>query len=319
MLARILRPLRRPLTAAAATLLALAALPADGSQHAARQQERALKRESEMARIPAGTFIMGADDEEVVDFKRACEEEFGPEIGQQACVPERLRDFATGSPRLVFVSAFEIDRLEVTTAHYRECVARGPCDMRPLVAGDARYAVEAWPMVNVTWDDAATYCAWRGKRLPSEAEWEKAARGGDARRWPWGNYDRKDGANVGRIEREIVRPPNPNSVGSDIDESDGFRELAPPGSLPFGRSPYGVQDMAGNAAEWVADWYDENGYAPSTVDPTGPKSGHLRVTRGGSFYEPRFFARAYYRNAELPTERSITRGIRCARDVAASP
>jgi sulfatase modifying factor 1 len=299
----------------AALLVALLTPPAGGSEHLQRRQERALKHESEMIRVPAGTFVMGADDAELADFQKACEREFGEELAAYVCVPERSKDFATGSAaRVVYVSGFEIDRHEVTTSQYRECVARGPCDMRPLVAGDARYAVDEWPMVNVTWDDAATYCAWRGKRLPTEAEWEKAARGTDGRRWPWGNYDRAAGANLGRVEPEIERPATNLSVGGAIDEGDGFRELAPPGSLPFGRSPYGVQDMAGNAAEWVADWYDETGYAAqSTIDPSGPKSGHQRVTRGGSFYEPRFFARTYYRNAELPTERSITRGMRCVR------
>ncbi len=311
-------PAVKPTPAAPAlafALVALVAASAGGSQHLQRRQERTLKHESEMIRIPAGQFIMGADDEEVADFQKTCEQEFGADLAQFVCVLERWKDFGTGSSaRVVFLSTFEIDRHEVTTAQYRECVAHGPCDMRPLVAGDARYAVDEWPMVNVTWDDAATYCAWRGKRLPSEAEWEKAARGGDGRRWPWGNFDRKDGANLGRVEPEIERPASNQGVGFAIDDSDGFRELSPPGSLPFGRSPYGVQDMAGNAAEWVADWYDENGYAAqTTVDPTGAKSGHLRVTRGGSFYEPRFFARTYYRNAELPTERSITRGMRCAR------
>jgi formylglycine-generating enzyme required for sulfatase activity len=301
---------------AAALAVALVAASAPASQRVQRRQlERALKHESEMVLVPAGPFVMGAEQAELADFQRACEVEFGDELAPYVCVPERTKDFDTGgAPRVVFLSAFEIDRTEVTTAQYRECVARGPCDMRPLVAGDARYAVDAWPMVNVTWDDAATYCAWRGKRLPSEAEWEKAARGDDGRRYPWGNFDRAAGGNTGRVEPEVERPPQVQGIGFSIDESDGFRELAPPGSLPFGRSPYGALDMAGNAAEWVADWYDENGYAAqSTVDPAGPKSGHLKVTRGGSFFEPRFFARTYYRNAELPTERSITRGMRCAR------
>ncbi len=300
----------------AVVVFATLGVPAGGSQRLARRQERVLKHEREMVLVPAGSFVMGADDVELADFQRACAEELGPEIAASGCVPERWSDFATGKlARQVFVSDYEIDRLEVNTASYRECVSRGPCDMRPLVAGDARYAVDAWPMVNVTWDDAATYCVWRGKRLPSEAEWEKAARGPDARRWPWGNLDRDEGANRGMIEPEVVRPLL--GVGTAVDESDGFRELAPPGSLPFGKSPYGVHDLSGNAAEWVGDWYDQKGYGEySQVDPSGPKSGHMRVTRGGSFYEPRFFARTYYRSAELPTERSIARGFRCARDVA---
>jgi formylglycine-generating enzyme required for sulfatase activity len=111
-----------------ALALALVAAPASGSQRATRRQvERTLKHESEMVLVPAGTFVMGADANELLDFAQACEREFGEELAPLACVPERTHDFDTGtSPRQVFLSAFEIDHLEVTTAQYRECVAQDP-------------------------------------------------------------------------------------------------------------------------------------------------------------------------------------------------
>src|SRR5512134_3264010 len=101
----------------------------------------------------------------------------------------RLQDAATGQAREVYVSPFLIDRREVTAAEYRRCVLAGSCDLTPLVAGDRRFIRDDLPVVNVTWFDAVSFCGWQGKRLPTEAEWEKAARGDDARRWPWGMAD----------------------------------------------------------------------------------------------------------------------------------
>jgi formylglycine-generating enzyme required for sulfatase activity len=275
----------------------------------------ATKHESEMVLVPAGEFIMGADDAEVADWIEECQRELPGDAAGACTNLVTSGHFATGTPREVFVSAFQIDRLEVTTAAYRECVRRGPCDMRPLTAADTRYVVDEWPMVNVTWDDADSYCRWRGKRLPTEAEWEKAARGTDGRRWPWGNYDRVDGANRGRVETDAERSPNPADLATVPDDSDGYAELAPPGSLRFGRSPYGALDMAGNVTEWVADWFDDRPLIDKDdVDPTGPATGQLKVVRGGDFFEPGMFARTYFREGEHPGERHITRGFRCAAD-----
>jgi formylglycine-generating enzyme required for sulfatase activity len=285
--------------------------------------QRAEKRESEMVLVAAGSFIMGADDAERDDFLAACAAELGDDLAD-ACsfMVERLY-FTTGPTRReVHLSAFWIDRLEVTTADYRECVQYGPCDLRPLAWADTRYAVDTWPMVNVTWDDADTYCRYRNKRLPSEAEWEKAARGTDGRRYPWGDFARQDGANHGRVNAAVERPPAPGGAGAQfsIDDRDGYRELAPPGALRFGRSPNGALDMAGNAAEWVADWFGEAPLADfGDIDPTGAPTGFERVVKGGSFFEPLIVARSYFRSGADPSDRSITRGFRCARTAAPEP
>ena len=106
------------------------------------------------------------------------------------------------------------------------------------------------------------------------------------------------------------------SLATMTDDVDGTSGPAPPGSYPFGKSPYGAVDMAGNVAEWVQDWWSQFGYTGlSLIDPRGVTSGPFRVIRGGSFADPRFFSRVYYRNSQRPTLRSITLGFRCARDL----
>ncbi|MBI4510810.1 MAG: formylglycine-generating enzyme family protein [Deltaproteobacteria bacterium] len=278
-----------------------------------------------MVAVPGGVFGMGIDAQELGDAVRACVEEFREQLGTNACQRSvnnpnpPFSDAYTGAERrLVHVAAFEIDRFEVTTRQYRACAATGRCDPRPLVSGDLRYIRDEWPIVNVTWFDARDYCAFHGKRLPTEAEWEKAARGTSGARWPWGNFLRSDGANHGSIEAEEVSPPHPELPQPATDDADGAKLLVPPGTFRWGRSPYGAYDMAGNVSEWISDWYLQEGYdSLSPIDPKGPIAGtqSYRVVRGGSFFEPKFFGRTYYREAQDPQRRSIKRGFRCARDL----
>lgn len=159
----------------------------------------------------------------------------------------------------VTLAGFWIDRLEVSNSRYRKCVEAGVCAEsaaldEPNLNGDAQPALASW-------QDAEAYCDWVGARLPTEAEWEKAARGTDGRRWPWGDEFEKGRANLSG-------------------EEDGFKHTAPVGSYEAGASPLGLLDMAGNAAEWVADWYDAGYFEGSPAhDPKGPSTGSQRAYR----------------------------------------
>lgn len=186
----------------------------------------------------------------------------------------------------VTVAAFQIDTTEVTEADYAACVADGACDPLDAASGDPDL-----PARGTAWTDAAAYCAWRGARLPSEAEWERAARGADRRRYPWGDEapDCDTAALAGCSS-------GPVAVG----ELDG-------------RGPFGTADLVGNVAEWVADWYAYDYYRVSpSVDPTGPDGGYQRVIRGGSFEDDAGDLRAWIRGSDEPDDRDFDTGFRCA-------
>jgi len=235
--------------------------------------------------------------------------------------------------RRVFVAPFFIDRVEVTNADFGRFVAAsghvtraerdgfsrgfedgqfvanipGASWRAPRGRGRGAVALPGEPVIVVSWDDAAAYCAWAGKRLPTEAEWERAARGADARPYPWG-WDAPAGDRVNLADRRNGLIPWAES-GLD----DGFERLAPAGSFPRGASPYGVLDMAGNAAEWVHDRFGP--YDPAAVlAPAGPAAGERRVLRGGSYNDNAGAVRTTRRAHDLPTYHSGDTGVRCAMD-----
>ena len=234
----------------------------------------------------------------------------------------------------VYLDAYWIDQTEVTNAQFTQFVAAtgykttaeqegwgwaynataaewqqvsGAYWQRPQGPGSSLNGLANHPVVQVSWLDAAAYCTWAGRRLPTEAEWEKAARGTDARAYPWGNQF--DGSRLNFCDRNC--PFDWRDSGVD----DGYEFTAPVGSYPTGASPYGALDMAGNVWEWVADWYDSSYYQNSPArNPQGPATGEYRALRGGSWLYFDDFVRAANRYYYPPADRSSDFGFRCAQE-----
>jgi formylglycine-generating enzyme required for sulfatase activity len=200
--------------------------------------------------------------------------------------------------RTIELQTFSIDRFEVTNHQYQQFVLAtghrkaGPPSRYAKSIGKMRGTNQ--PAVYVSWDDANEYCRWKGKRLPTEAEWEKAMRGTDGRLWPWGNQEKPNGANWARVQ-------------------DGHDVSARVGSFPADTSPYGVMDGAGNVMEWVGDWYQEGYYKESPdKDPPSPEFGTFRVMRGGGYTTTGGDVRITSRSKMVPDFRDETIGFRCA-------
>jgi formylglycine-generating enzyme required for sulfatase activity len=209
-----------------------------------------------MVYVPAGEFLMGSSDGD-------------PDAADRE-KPQHT----------VYLDAFWIDKLEVTNAQYRKCVEAGACQAPRRCEGDKGFYEDETkgnhPVVCVNWNKAQDYAAWVGGRLPTEAEWEKAARGTDGRLYPWGNS-----------------PPDCSKANLyGCVEGPRAGETLPVGSHPDGASPYGALEMGGNVLEWVADWWDEGYYAGSPArNPQGPESGSVKVLRGSAFPGAPEFAR----------------------------
>jgi len=240
---------------------------------AQQEQLQALERKGNavpqgMVLIPAGEFLMGADD--------------------------GLPD--TRPMHRIYVSTYWVDQHEVTNRQYRQCMESGGCGPPKDHSAYEDSALADHPVTNVTWTQARNYCGWRGKRLPTEAEWEKAARGIDGRLYPWGNNDDM----VKARSRPVERTKN---------------GTVPVGSIDFARSPYGVADLVMNVSEWVNDWYAEDFYRSSpNRDPQGPARGSFKVLRGGEPSERPLELRASYRGWDDMTYWGPSVGFRCAQD-----
>jgi formylglycine-generating enzyme required for sulfatase activity len=254
-------------------------------------------------RVLGDTFLMGSLASEMSYALSLC----SAEVLGTRCIARGPEFRAEGHAHNVTVSTFEMDRTEVTVEAYSRCVEAGPCSPSTTTPGDARFDRPDLPVTNVRWDDAVTYCKWVGGRLPTEAEWELAARGREGRRFPWGNVYNPRLCNHGSFANDPT------------DATDGYAWLAPVGSLPDGATPSGIQDMAGNAAEWVSDFYvldaDGHGYpARAETDPKGPATGSYHVVRGGSFLTGAAWVRAASR-VQMLDPRSPSVGFRCAYSV----
>lgn len=195
---------------------------------------------------------------------------------------------------VVTLDAFWMDQIEVTNAMYEKCVQAGVCTA-PISFDPyyGRWVYRDYPVVYVTWFQADQYCQWSGRRLPSEAEWEKAARGADGRSYPWGNS-----------------LPNPRLANFDL----GLRgEAISAYRYPLGASPYGALNMAGNVREWIADWFAADYYRNSPfANPKGPASGTERSLRSGSYNEDQKEIAVYRRYSHFPQSPGLSRGFRCA-------
>jgi formylglycine-generating enzyme len=209
--------------------------------------------------------------------------------------------------RQVQVDSFWMDETEVTVGAYSGCVDDGACS-QPSTGGSCNWMVagrENHPVNCVTWSQAEAFCGWAGggtKRLPTEAEWEKAARGTDAREYPWGDSP------VPTCSHVVMNDAAAGGSGC------GLSSTRPVGSKPLGDSPYGAHDMAGNVREWVADWYASSYDAAETDNPTGPALGTSRVLRGGSWFSSNTnHFRAAYRGNNNPAHGNNYVGFRCAR------
>jgi formylglycine-generating enzyme required for sulfatase activity len=237
--------------------------------------------------IPAGPFQMGCTDSDPVD--PYCWSEQQP-------------------LHTVMLGDYYIDKYEVTNARYKVCVDARQCTApyasfsytRPSYYGNV--AFNDYPVINVDWRQATAFCKWVGKRLPTEAEWEKAARAsGDTRMYPWGNSE-PDCTKLNFNHDDV------NGTGSCMGDTSQV------GAYPAGASPYGVMDMAGNVFEWVNDWYGGNYYSVSPANnPQGPATGNYRVLRGGSWNHPVSYVRTADRYPNLLDRWDGSFGFRCVR------
>ena len=230
----------------------------------------------DMVLVPSGCFMMGSTDEQIQEALESCDRYYGA-LG---C----LEDFKHEQPvhEVCITEPYWFDLTPVTNRQ----VVRYP-QKNELQEG---YRESGYPRSSVTWRQAADICAWRGARLPTEAEWEFAARGPDALIYPYGDeYD---------IHKPTLRKISPAEVGQK----------------PEGASWVGALDMSGGISEWVADYY--GGYpSESQTDPRGPIDGEQRVARGGSWFaHAAYFVRTTYREVLSPDHATSTVGLRCARD-----
>ncbi|GJL78894.1 MAG: hypothetical protein NPINA01_18830 [Nitrospinaceae bacterium] len=264
----------------------------------------------DMVLVPGGSFLMGVDKEvKPKTEKMSRQQQLKYRVSREAFHDE-------GPARHVLLDAFHLDKYEVSNKQYGEFI-KATGHPAPAYWDDHRRNKPEQPVSGVNWHDATAYCGWANKRLPTEAEWEKAARGPEGYKYPWGNDLDSSKANFGRKQEYTANV----------------------GSFPEGKSPYGAYNMAGNVFEWVQDWYDPNYYKTTKemVNPTGPRegvflsatgtyvdryaTGEKRVIRGGSWYAPAESVTNTHRfwNDPMNNSYGVGLGFRCARSVEDDP
>jgi formylglycine-generating enzyme required for sulfatase activity len=232
------------------------------------------KPEIEWVDVPTGKFPMGTDP----------------------AVDSEMDTYSHETPQHpVYVDAYRIAKYEITNAQYAQCVRATVCEEPGSLQLYSDPTYSDHPVVYVSWFDARTFCDWIGGRLPTEAEWEYAARGPEGRIYPWGD----EAPTCERAQNEGM--------------GDRAKDTVPVGSLPDGASWCGVEDMAGNVWEWVNDWYSSEYYDISPdSNPPGPENGNTRVVRGGGWrYAYPKILRSAYRSYRDPASRDDDVGFRC--------
>lgn len=258
-----------------------------------------------MVYVPSGEFQMGSTEQEVNAALEICSQD------ESNC--ERAWFEPEMPAHEIALDSFWMDQTEVTNGQYALCVAAGVCDPPWSVSSytyESYYgnsAYDDYPVLYVSWYSAMTYCQWVGGRLPTEAEWEYAARGPERYVYPWGNVF--DGTRLNYCDANCFLH------WSDNPYDDGYADTAPVGTYPSGSSWVGALDMSGNVWEWTADWY---AYYPSErqENPTGPVSGDYRVVRGGSWNFDQWFARCVSRHGLNPGRSYYYLGFRCVSPVS---
>lgn len=237
----------------------------------------------EWIEIPTGEFLMGSSDIEIADALKIC----------PSC------DLANEQPQhLVYLDAYQIGKYEVTNKQYYRCVQAGVCN-RPTNKDYEKLNFQNYPVTDITWEDALNFCEWNGGSLPTEAEWEKAARGNvtnteNTRVYPWGNQW--------------------DPLKANVDTGDSGKAMPVGSYSPIGDSIYGAADMSGNVWEWVMDWYDKGYYAISpSQNPAGAGFGKKRTLRGGSFVNSVSEARSSFRASNNIGNVSNDVGFRCVK------
>jgi len=266
-----------------------------------------LADEMAMVYVPAGEFKMGSDDDGIKYARQLCKE-YGGDDAIATCRPVAFADEQPA--HTVVLDGFWIDRTEVTNKQYHRCVEAQACTppvdsssyTRKSYYGDSAY--DNYPVIWINQQQAADYCQWAGARLPTEAEWEYAARGPEGRIFPWGSTF--DGKRLNYCDVNCTGGPNDRSI------NDGHADTAPVASFPTGVSWCGALDLAGNVREWVADWYGR--YPPrQEVNPTGPISGTSRIPRGGCWLDTPDDVRSTNRGENSIDYTRHKVGFRCAK------